>query len=167
MNAGWPFAPAWALRDRRNVGGFKVQEIGDALARCSTALRAPLLPAGRGARARAPRNPGCRRRARAIATSADLPSPALAGKAGGTDPAVLQAHFEIAHQKGSLVHGASARQVAELAGVSWPTAYKAQRRLTKAGWLRRLQIGRGHEATTWRLRPGKMRNANTHHLRGA
>jgi len=51
------------------------------------------------------------------------------GRTGSTDRAVFLAHTQIAYRAGRLTYAASARDLAELAGVSHPTASNATRRL--------------------------------------
>ncbi len=157
VNAGWPFARLlWALRDRRNVGGLKVQEIGERVG--DDAARRYVLRSFQKAeaRARAPRNPGCRRRARGDCRPRQTcGSPALAGQGWRHGSRRLAGALRDRPPEGeprpwrecSASRGTRRRLVAD--------RVQGQRRLTKAGWLRRLQIGRGHEATTWRLRPGR------------
>lgn len=93
------------------------------------------------------------RHARAVQSEAD--ERAWPGMAGGSTRAVLEAHIAIAEQTARLDYHASIREVAELAGVSSPTARTAHRRLMKAGWLTLIQRGRGPYANRWRLRVPK------------
>jgi hypothetical protein len=55
------------------------------------------------------------------------------GRTGATDRAVFIAHCQIAYRAGRLVYAASCRDLAELAGVSSPTASIATSRICSAG----------------------------------
>jgi hypothetical protein len=72
---------------------------------------------------------------KALWLKAWAPSRPWPGRSGSTDRAVFLAHCEVAEKCGADPHGASARQLAELAGVNWRTAAKANRRLVKASLL--------------------------------
>jgi predicted transcriptional regulator len=70
------------------------------------------------------------RQAKAWASSRSWP-----GRSGATDRAVYLAHLSIAEKCGKESYGASARELADLSGVTWQTAANATRRLVKAGLL--------------------------------
>jgi hypothetical protein len=57
------------------------------------------------------------------------------GQTGATDKAVYLAHLAIVERCGQSPHGASARELAEIAGVDWHTAANANHRLVDAGLL--------------------------------
>jgi hypothetical protein len=57
------------------------------------------------------------------------------GRAGATDLAVLSAHLSIARLAGDGMYHASARVLAELAGLCASTALSSSERLVEAGWL--------------------------------
>jgi hypothetical protein len=166
VNAGWPFERLlWALCDGRNAGGAKVQEIAGLSG--ESGARRYVLKSWHKAQGHARTQP-VQDRTEARAAIAHILAQAercpWSGMAGATNRAVLQAHIEIAHKKGSLVYGASVRQVAERAGVSWPTAHTAHKRLAAARWLRcvnRSRPGRDSGATTWRLCVGQPRRSLT------
>jgi len=72
---------------------------------------------------------------------------------GQTSRNVLEAHFAIVERTGKLVHVASVREIAELAGVGIATVERAHRFLRREGWLR---LHRGasrytRDAAEWRL----------------
>ena len=154
-NAGWSQVDLYdALTDRRNVGGEKVQEILGDEGECE-ARRYVALSWEKAAKKRA-EDPPVRRSndddALQVERVAEVARCApWTGLAGSTDSAVIEAHVEIARRRGNLVHGASVREVAERAGVAYPTASRSQGRLIERGWLIRLQRGEGNEASTWLL----------------
>ena len=73
------------------------------------------------------------------------------GRTGLTDMCVLAAHLARARACSSVIHTASQREVAELAGVTRHTAGVAHRRLQAAGWLRVEAAPSAVDATVWRL----------------
>jgi DNA-binding MarR family transcriptional regulator len=126
------------LLDTRNAAGDKVREL--AARRGLPAARRWVALAWAKAEVRANQYPAFRNggdvrgeisRIRAAAKAAPW-----RGMAGGSDWAVLQAHLQIAERVDRLTYRASAREVAELAGVSAKTASKAHKRLRNRGWLR-------------------------------
>jgi len=83
------------------------------------------------------------------ATSRPWPS-----RTGATDRAVYLAHLDIVSRCGREPHHASARDLAELAGVSWRTANVANHRLVDAGLLELVTPSTPTLAHRWRLRGG-------------
>lgn len=57
------------------------------------------------------------------------------GRTGSVDRAVFLAHAALAFRAGKLAYGASARELAEQAGVTFRTAAAASNRLVRAGFL--------------------------------
>lgn len=57
------------------------------------------------------------------------------GQTGSTDRAVYLAHLALVERCGQSPHGASARELAELAGVHWHTVMRANHRLVGSGLL--------------------------------
>jgi hypothetical protein len=72
------------------------------------------------------------------------------GEAGGTDSMVLRAHLDCC-RRGQAQHDASARDLADRAGITRATVGVSHRRLREAGWLQLLQPARGGHAARWRL----------------
>jgi Bifunctional DNA primase/polymerase, N-terminal len=73
------------------------------------------------------------------------------GQAGGTDRAVLTALADTATHARQNPFTASTRQLSELAGVTEKTARTSLRRLRDGGWLRTLDKGGVHTASTHKL----------------
>lgn len=156
---GWSSDQLWrALRDCRNVGGQKVQEI--VTRKGEIAARRYVERSWRKAVARARTSPPIVNRASARVIIASIRAQAAhtawSGTAGSTDFAVLGAHIAVVEKVGHLDHGMSVRQAADDAGVRAATASQSQRRLVAAGWLQRIKIGRGPTASLWRLRSPKV-----------
>jgi DNA-binding transcriptional ArsR family regulator len=83
---------------------------------------------------------------------------------GSVDLAVLLVHLDIAETLGSLTYSASLRQIAELAGLTYVTVFRSQKRLRR--FLTRLP-SRDSKASRWKLgtavtRPGKSAGAPTY-----
>ncbi|MER6080741.1 MarR family transcriptional regulator [Streptomyces sp. NPDC001833] len=79
------------------------------------------------------------------------------GKRGRTALQVLRAHLNFAEIAGGPLHHASERQTAEEAGISRTTLRVVYEAILKpGGWLRRLQVGHGHEGSTWYLGNGNI-----------
>ena len=158
----------WALRDERNVAGVRVREIaerqGDTAA--EQCVHRTWLKATRYALA----NPPVANRPQVLALIEALRDAANRllgpGLAGGTDRAVLGAHADIAAMTGKFVYSASVREIAEYAGVSYPTVSRSNRRLCGAGWLSLVTSHRGTDAATWRLGAGQLRETLTLHTSG-
>jgi hypothetical protein len=153
VNAGRAFEEYFAaVRNPRNLGGAKVQEIE---------RRRGLKPARdyaegrwRKADARVAASPPFGDRPDALRALLEVERVTetypWGGRAGSTDRAVLTAHFAIARRTGKLVHDASDREVADLAGVTRWTVRRAHRRLVQ--WLRRVRTAGAERAATWRLK---------------
>lgn len=62
------------------------------------------------------------------------------GRTGSTDRAVYLAHLEIVERCAGQPHGASVRELGELAGVNWRTAAKANHRLIDAKLLKLVEL---------------------------
>lgn len=90
-----------------------------------------------------------RKLARAAMAWAD--SQAWRGRTGAIDRAVFLAHCEIAHRAARIVYAASARDLAELAGVGFMTATRATHRLRKCGLIVLEQEATFNLAHTFRL----------------
>jgi hypothetical protein len=73
------------------------------------------------------------------------------GRSGATDRAVYLAHLDIVARCGRDPHHASARDLAELAGVSWQTAANANHRLVDADLLELVMPATPTLAHVWRL----------------
>jgi len=73
------------------------------------------------------------------------------GRGASSDRAVFLGHLSIVEQCGVDPHDASARRLAELAGVSWRTASVASRRLVDAGLLELTRRATPLLSHTWRL----------------
>lgn len=73
------------------------------------------------------------------------------GCGGSSERAVYLAHLDIVHHCGQQPHDASARRLAELAGVGRQTAAKANRRLQNAGLLEIDSSGTALLSHRWRL----------------
>ncbi|MEW1771799.1 transcriptional regulator [Streptomyces sp. NPDC086777] len=80
------------------------------------------------------------------------------GERGRTALRVLRAHLNFAETAGGPLHHASERQTAEEAGISRTTLRAVYETVLKpCGWLRRLRVGHGREASTWYLAMGTPR----------
>jgi predicted transcriptional regulator len=77
----------------------------------------------------------------------------LDGRTGTYDTCALDAILQMALQAGSLTVAASARDIAERAGVSKEAANKATRRLIERGWLVLDEEWRGRFANVYRIEP--------------
>lgn len=154
LNSGWD--PSWAwhqLADQRNWLARQLQ------ARRSTrtpktfeAWKAQLEHAARAKhRAEPPVAGPAEGRQLVEATAAAVAGAVWTGRTGLTDLSVLHAHLTRARACSNVVHSASLREVAELAGVTHQTAGVAHRRLQAAGWLRLDTNPTAVEATKWRL----------------
>lgn len=77
----------------------------------------------------------------------------LTGRTGISDHVVLDAHLQIALRCGKLLYAASARDLAEIAGVAKETASHANHRLVARGLLEHAQDADGPFAHRWRLKP--------------
>lgn len=77
----------------------------------------------------------------------------LEGRTGAYDTCVLDAMLQIALQAGTLTVAASARDLAERAGVSFPAANKATHRLLEQGWLVLDTEWSGRFANVYRITP--------------
>jgi hypothetical protein len=82
---------------------------------------------------------------------------------GSVDLAVLLVHLDIAETLGSLTYSASLRRIAELAGLTYATVFRSQKRLTR--FLTRLP-SRDSKTSRWKLgtaltRPTKSAGAPT------
>jgi len=75
------------------------------------------------------------------------------GRTGSTDKAVFVAHLRIVLRCGQDPHGASVRELGELAGVSWKTAANANWRLVGSGLLAMATEGTPSLSTRWKLIP--------------
>lgn len=73
------------------------------------------------------------------------------GRTGPTDRAVFVAHCQIAYRAGRLEYQASCRNLAELAGVTYPTASKATSRIIETGLVSIQTAAVAHLATRYRL----------------
>ena len=73
------------------------------------------------------------------------------GTAVANDCHVLAAHLELARRSRSLNYYASARQLAEMAGTTAPTACRSNKRLQKKGWLRLYDKSRQGMPQIWAL----------------
>lgn len=82
-------------------------------------------------------------------------------QSGGSERRCLDALLDVARRVGSLEFSLSDRDGAELAGITRPTWARAMRRLAAKGWVTRLVVGWGIEASTWRLREPR---AGCYHL---
>lgn len=93
-------------------------------------------------------------------------SRAWPGRGASSDRAVYLAHLEIVERCGKDPHGASCRELAELAGVSWKTASNANHRLVEQELL---QLGAEATPTcphVWSLRiPDELVNPETGEVR--
>jgi hypothetical protein len=76
--------------------------------------------------------------------------------AAATDLAVLQSLIQITRRCCRSDIGAGIRTIAEHAGVSVSTAWRAMRRLAEAGWVKQVDKSCGAEAAIWRIRVAKM-----------
>lgn len=74
------------------------------------------------------------------------------GATGATDRACYLAHLEIAERTGKLTYGASARELAEIAGVNKFTANKANHRLTQANLIALAKQCTATQAHRWTLK---------------
>ena len=73
------------------------------------------------------------------------------GRTGSTDRGVYIAHATIAHKAARLTYAAGSRTIAELAGISRPTAENATRRLCKSGLIQLDKPAAATCATVYRL----------------
>jgi len=73
------------------------------------------------------------------------------GRTGSTDRAVYLAHLEIVQRCASQPHGASVRELGELAGVHWQTAARANHRLVNASLLELVELATVSRPHRWRL----------------
>lgn len=73
------------------------------------------------------------------------------GRTGSSDCAIYLAHLTIVERCGRDPHGASARELAEEAGVSWQTAANANSRLVEAKRLEVVTEATPSLSTIWRL----------------
>jgi len=78
-------------------------------------------------------------------------SRAWPGRAGSSEKAVYLAHLTIVGRSGRDPHGASCRELAELAGIGWNTAVRANRRLAAAGLLELVERATPLRPHVWRL----------------
>jgi DNA-binding MarR family transcriptional regulator len=151
VNALWP--EAWlfvALRDPRNRGGAKVQEMTDAEARRYVQL---VFTKATEYVASHPLVSGRTEVDQAISTVLDRRKDGCwSGVAGATDHTVLGAHLAVARSAGSIEYSASDRQLAEVAGVRHDTVSRSNGRLIKGGWIHRVRVGKGSKASGWRVR---------------
>jgi len=96
------------------------------------------------------------KRLRAWATSRPWP-----GRSGSTDRAIYLAHLTIVERCGRDPHGASARELGEMAGVSWRTANKANFRLVEAKFLTLITPATPSFPNVWQLRSPPGRDADS------
>ena len=87
-------------------------------------------------------------RAKISAVSACAAATHWPGRAGATDHRVFEALLDVADRCGQRVFTASARQIASMTGYRRETVERSIRRLANAGWLARLERGRGERAST-------------------
>lgn len=73
------------------------------------------------------------------------------GRTGSTDQAVLIAHASIALRRGQLIYGASAREIAELSGLSRTTASRRTQSLIEDGRIRLVEPTVGFQANVYDL----------------
>lgn len=73
------------------------------------------------------------------------------GRTGSTDRAIYLAHVTIVERCGRDPHGASARELAEMAGVCWQTAANANSRLVDTGLLELTKEATPSFSHVWRL----------------
>lgn len=73
------------------------------------------------------------------------------GRTGSTDRAVYLAHASIAYRAGKTIYAASSRTLAELAGVSRPTAEHANHRLQAKNLIKPEENAIAEQATKYRL----------------
>ena len=73
------------------------------------------------------------------------------GRTGSTNRAVYLAHATIAYRAARTVYAASSRTLAEMAGVSRPTAEQANRRLLQAGLIQLEDKACAEQANKYRL----------------
>ena len=84
------------------------------------------------------------------------------GRGGSSERAVFLAHLEIVAHCGQQPHDASARRLAELAGVGMKTAARANARLIDAGLLELDTSGTAQLANLWRLVNRPNRHTSSH-----
>ena len=84
------------------------------------------------------------------------------GRGGSSERAVFLGHLEIVQHCGQQPHGASARRLAELAGVGMKTAARANARLIDAGLLELDTSGTAQLANLWRLVNRPNRHTSSH-----
>jgi DNA-binding transcriptional ArsR family regulator len=75
------------------------------------------------------------------------------GRTSATDRAVYIAHLQIVQRCGKDLHCASARELAELAGVGWRTAARANHRLVEAGLIELVIPATPSLSNIWKLVP--------------
>ena len=73
------------------------------------------------------------------------------GRSARYDRPAYLAHLDIVERSGNDPHGASVREVAELAGISWRAATSAHRRLIAAGFLEVTRQNTPSHATRYKL----------------
>lgn len=168
VNAGWHESDLWAaLCDPSNAAGEKLRGMlgdeGEPEAR--RWLGASWRRAERFVAQRPPAMDAAdlgRRISRLRQEAERFPWP---NRSGANDKAVLGAHLDIAEQSGYLTHGASVRQVADMAGVVAGTVSRSHVRLVRMGWLERGARGvrRDRRADEWTVTPpGLPRNSCAH-----
>ncbi len=78
-------------------------------------------------------------------------SQSWSGRTGATDKSVYMAHLNIVLRCGKASYGASVRELAELAGISWKTAGNANQRLIEAGLLELKQKHTASLSNIWSI----------------
>ncbi len=73
------------------------------------------------------------------------------GRTGAVNQSIFLAHCKIAYQAGKLKYHASGRALAEMSGVSQPTANRASKRLCRSGYLKIVRESAGDCAHVWKL----------------
>ena len=100
-----------------------------------------------------------------VALAQELRSIALTrpwpGRSGSYDRAVYLAHLAIVERCAQQPHGASVRELAELAGTHWSTASKANHRLIDAGLLELAEPAKATYSAKYSL-AGPKRNSQSH-----
>lgn len=82
----------------------------------------------------------------------EVEAAAWPGRTGSNDKAILKAHLHLAHRAGKIVYAASARDLAELAGISHVAASSATTRLIEQRWLKLEKPAVGNLAKVYKLR---------------
>lgn len=82
----------------------------------------------------------------------EVEAAAWPGRTGSNDKAILKAHLHLAHRAGKIVYAASARDLAELAGISHVAASRATTRLIAQRWLKLEKPAAGNLANVYKLR---------------